>query len=83
MVKDEIKVTTEYDEYFDKKDIALAIRNSTLDCELGCSLLDEEIINDCHACSLKSICDSIDEVAEAYIKETTTIVSTFSVDQRE
>jgi len=77
MVKDEIKMTTEYSEYFDKKEIAIAIRDSTLDCELNCSLLDEEIVSDCHGCSLKSICDSIDEVAEAYVKETTNVVSTF------
>jgi len=80
MVKDEIRVTTEYDEYVDKKDIAIAIRDSTLDCELSCSLLDEEIVIDCHGCSLKSICDSIDEVAETYVKETTIVVSTFKVD---
>ena len=41
MIKDEIKMTTEYDEYVDKKDIAIAIRDSTLDSELECSLLDE------------------------------------------
>ena len=41
MVKDEIKVTTEHSEYYDKKDIAMVIRDSTLDSELGCSLLDE------------------------------------------
>ena len=64
----------------DKKEIAIAIRDSTLDYELGSSLLDEEIVMDCHGCSLKSICDSIDEVAEAYVKETTIVVSTFKVD---
>lgn len=78
MVKDEIKMTTECSEYYDKKEIALAIRDSTLDCELGCSLLEEEIVNDCHSCSLKSICDSIDKIAEAYVEETTSVVSSFT-----
>jgi len=38
-----LQVTTEDNEYVDKKEIAIAIRDSTLYCELGCSLLDEEI----------------------------------------
>ena len=73
-------MTTEFDEYYDKKDIATLIRDSTLDCELSCSLLDEGIINDCHKCSLKFICDYIDKVAEAYVEETTSVVSTFNFD---
>ena len=77
MFDDEIKVTTECNEYYDKKEIAMMIRDSTLDCELGCSLIEEEIVNDCQGCSLKFICDSIDKVAEAYVKETTNVVSTF------
>jgi hypothetical protein len=39
MVKDEIKMMNEKSERFDKKQIALVIRNSTLDDELSCSLL--------------------------------------------
>ena len=81
MVNDEIKVTTEYNEYYDKKDIAMVIRDSTLDSELGCSLLDEEIRMNCEGCSLKSICDSIDEIAEAYVKETTNVVSSFTFEK--
>ena len=75
-----LQMTTEYDEYYDKKDIAIMIRDSTLDCELGCSLLEEGIVNDCSNCSLKFICDQIDKVAEAYIEETTNVVCNFSVD---
>ena len=80
MDEDEIKMTTEYDEYYDKKDIAIMIRDSTLDCELSCSLLEEEVVNDCRNCSLKFICDQIDKVAEAYIEETTKVVCNFKVD---
>jgi len=80
MIKDEIKMTTEYSEYYDKKEIAISIRDSTLDCELGCSLLEDEVIKDCCRCSLKFICDSIDKVAEDYVKETTNVVSAFSFD---
>jgi len=78
MDENEIRMTTEYDEYFDKKDIAIMIRDSTLDCELGCSLIEDEIVNDCCGCSLKFICDKIDKVAEEYIEETTKVVSNFS-----
>ena len=67
-------------EYYDKKEIAIMIRDSTLDCELGCSLLEDGVMNDCCRCSLKFICDKIDKVTEAYIEETTRVVSTFSVE---
>jgi len=80
MVKDEIKMVAEENERFDKKQIALAIRNSTLDDELGCSLLEEGIIKNCEGCNLKCICDLIDEVAESYVEETTNVVCTFAVD---
>ena len=80
MDEEEIKMTTEYDEYYDKKDIAIMIRDSTLDCELNCSLLEDGVMNDCSNCSLKFICDQIDKVAEAYIEETTSVVCTFNVD---
>jgi hypothetical protein len=78
MIKDEIKMISENSERFDKKQIALAIRNSTLDDELGCSLLEEGIIKDCERCSLRCICNGIDEVTEAYIQKITKVVSTFS-----
>ena len=47
MVKDEIKMKSENSQSFDKKQVALAIRNSTLDDEMGCSLLEEGIIKGC------------------------------------
>ena len=80
MVKDEIKLTTENSEWFDKKQIALVIRNSTLDDKIGCSLLAEGIIKYCEGCTLKCICDLIDDVREEYIEETTNVISTFAVD---
>ncbi|AWK52773.1 hypothetical protein DIC82_18015 [Clostridium beijerinckii] len=80
MVKNEIQMTSEKREWFDKKQIALAIRNSTLDDKMGCSLLSEGIIKYCEGCSLKCICDLIDEVREVYIEETTNVISTFRVD---
>ena len=75
-----LQLTTENREWFDKKQIALAIRNFTLDDKIGCSLLTEGIIKYCQGCSLKCICDLIDEVREEYIEETTNVISTFKVD---
>ena len=80
MVKDEIKLNTENIEWFDKKQIALAIRNSTLDDKIGCSLLAEGIIKYFKGCTLKCICDLIDEVRDEYIEETTSVISSFKVD---
>ena len=79
MVKDEIKLTTEKSEWFDKKQLALVIRNSTLDDKIGCSLLAEGVLKYCQGCTLKSICNSIDDVREKYIEETTKVINTFKV----
>ena len=80
MGKDEIKLTTENSEWFDKKQIALVIRNSTLDDKIGCSLLAEGIVKYCEGCTLKSICNLIDDVREKYIKDTRKVINTFKVD---
>ena len=80
MVKDEIKLTTEKSEWFDKKQLALVIRNSTLDDKIGCSLLAEGIVKYCEGCTLKSICNLIDDVREKYIKDTRKVINTFKVD---
>lgn len=80
MVKDEIKMKSEEGEIFDKKQIALAIRNSTLEDELRCSLLDEGILNKCEGCSLKYICDGIDKVYDDYVEKTTKVVNSFTFD---
>lgn len=63
---------------YDKKKIALAIRNSTYNDELQCSLLNEGILN-CSACPLHSICKDIDEAAHKYFESTTTTVKEFNV----
>ena len=67
-MEDKIKLRAEEFESYDKKEIALAIRNSTLDDQMECSLLDENIISDCKSCNLKSICENIDRITDEYIK---------------
>ena len=76
-MEDKIKLRAEEFESYDKKEIALAIRNSTLDDDMECSLLDENIISDCESCNLKSICDKIDRITDEYIEETTKVVGSF------
>ncbi|AQS08368.1 hypothetical protein CLOBY_04590 [Clostridium saccharobutylicum] len=78
MVKNEIKIKSEEGEIFDKKQIALVIRNSTFDDELKCSLLEEGILNKCEGCSLRYICDGIDQVVESYVDKTTEVVNNFN-----
>ncbi|MBW6408777.1 hypothetical protein [Clostridium weizhouense] len=80
MVSDKIKVCSENSECYDKKQIALAIRNATFEDSLSCSLLEERVIRDCEGCSLKFICDGIDELSKDYIDHTTTVVTTFKFD---
>ena len=78
MVKDEIKIKSEQGEIKNKKQIALAVRNSTFDDDLKCSLLEEGILNKCEGCSLKYICDGIDQVVENYVDKTTEVVNNFN-----
>ncbi|MFL0166562.1 hypothetical protein [Candidatus Clostridium helianthi] len=78
MIRDEIKLNSEEGEVFDKKQIALAIRNSTFQDDLKCSLLEEGILDKCQGCSLKYICDGIDKVADSYIEKATEVVNNFS-----
>jgi hypothetical protein len=78
MVKDEIKMKSQEGECFDKKQIALAIRNSTFDDDLCCSLLDQGILDKCQGCNLKYICDGIDQVVDSYLDKTTEVVSDFN-----
>ena len=80
MVKDEIKITSENSESFDKKQIALAIRNCTLGDKMRCSLIREGIIEHCKGCTLSCICEWIDEVLDAYVEETTNVISSFKVE---
>ncbi|MGL4107024.1 hypothetical protein [Clostridium sp. LP20] len=78
MIKDQIKMESDEREVFDKKQIALAIRNSTFEDDLNCSLLDDQVIKNCDGCSLKNICKGIDRVADEYIDSTTEVVSSFN-----
>ena len=78
MIKNEIKMTTANNDCFDKKQIALAIRNSTLNDELKCSLLDEGILNKCEGCSLEYICNGIDKVIDDYNDKITKVVNSFN-----
>lgn len=79
MVKDEIKMKNMDCDIFDKKQIALAIRNSALCDELECSLREEKIINNCKNCNLKIICEDIDNIREDYVKSTSTVVKDFNL----
>ena len=78
MISNRIKITEE-GEVYDRKEIALAIRNSTYNDELKCSLIDQNIIKDCKSCSLKYLCDGIDALSEDYIKKTTEVISSFTL----
>ena len=78
MLKDTIKIT-DTSEVYDRKEIALAIRNSTYNDELKCSLMEDNILKDCQSCSLKFICDGIDRLADDYIKKITKVVSSFKL----
>lgn len=71
-----IKMRPVDSESFDKKQIALAIRNSTYDDELNCSLKKDGICS-CDNCSLKSICEGIERVAGEYIDSTTKVINSF------
>jgi hypothetical protein len=78
MIRNEIKFNPEEADVFDKKQIALAIRNSTFGDEMNCSLLEESIINKCKGCNLKDICDEIDKVVDSYVEKTTKVLNSFN-----
>jgi hypothetical protein len=81
MFKESISINAEEAQSFDKMQIALAIRNSTYGEELSCSLLENEVIKNCEGCSLKYICDKLNEVAEDYTAKTTKIINSFSFEE--
>ena len=78
MVSNRIKITEE-GEVYDRLCIALAIRNSTYNDELNCSLMEQNIIKNCESCSLKFICEGIDALLDDYIKKITNVVSSFTL----
>ncbi|MNN88573.1 hypothetical protein D3C81_2062800 [compost metagenome] len=78
MINDKIIITNNKSQNFDKMQIALAIKNSTYDDSLNCSLLENGVIKDCNICNLKRICDGIEEIATDYYDSTTEVVGTFN-----
>ncbi|NSA74606.1 hypothetical protein FHU15_005334 [Clostridium beijerinckii] len=42
------------------------------------SLLYDGILDKCQGCSLKYICDGIDQLADSYVEKTTEVVNNFS-----
>ena len=78
MLSNRIKITEE-GEVYDRLSIALAIRNSTYNDELKCSLIEQNIIKNFETCSLKFICDGIDGLADDYIQKTTKVISNFKL----
>ena len=78
MIRDEIKIGSEVGEVFDKKQIALAIGNSTFNDDLKCSLIEDGILDKCQGCSLRYICDGIDQVVDNYVDKTTEVVNNFN-----
>jgi hypothetical protein len=78
MVKDSLLINSEEGGSLDKLQIALTIKNSTYGQELSCALLENEVIKDCEGCSLKYICQKLDELAEDYTAKTTKVINSFS-----
>ncbi|MBL4933038.1 hypothetical protein [Clostridium paridis] len=78
MIEDRITVISEGNQSFDKMQIALAIKNSTYEDNLSCSLLENNIVDGCEGCNLKKICSGIEEISKEYYDRTTGVVGTFS-----
>ena len=80
-MKDSIKITVDDNVIYDKKQIALAIKNSTLNDKMICSLKVDGVLKNCQQCEVGIICEGIDSVVEKYIKDTTLIISEFNFDE--
>jgi len=78
VIEDKILVSSEEAQNFDKMQIALAIRNSTYEDNLSCSLLKNGVLKSCEKCSLQFFCEKLEEIAEEYVTMTSTVVNTFS-----
>ncbi|MDS0528101.1 hypothetical protein NNC19_20615 [Clostridium sp. SHJSY1] len=77
MINDEIKLQGDNYDVFDKKQIALAIRNSNFEDEISCSILEQEILGSCENCSLKRICEGIENVLQEHKGRITKVVKSF------
>ncbi|QAA32126.1 hypothetical protein [Clostridium manihotivorum] len=78
MINDCISINLEEGRNFDKLKIALAIRDSTYEDGLGCSLLENEVLEDCEGCSLNYICHKVESIAKDYTDKTTKVISSFN-----
>lgn len=78
MIEDKILVSSEEGQNFDKMQIALAIRNSTYEDNLSCSLLKNGVLKSCEKCSLQFFCEKLEAVAKEYINISCNVVNTFS-----
>ena len=76
-MKDVIKIRELPKERYDKMQIALAIKNSTFNDQLSCSLLENNIFECCSKCNLKCICDNIENLADDYKEKTTKVITNF------
>ena len=79
MNNDEIKIKKKGDSTYDIYKIALAIKNSTYDDDMECSLVNENIIDDCQHCGLRFICNGINNLSDEFVSKTTKTVQHFSV----
>ena len=78
--KDKITVSDLPAQEFDKMQIALAIKNSTLEDNLSCSLLISGVLLSCNYCGLKCLCDEIDDLADWYARKTTKVITCYHFD---
>ena len=77
-MEDNIMIKNSSGIVYDKMKIALAIRNSTYNDEMQCSLQNNGILN-CNSCPLQNICKDIDEAAHKYYKDTSKVIKEFDV----
>ena len=79
MIKNNIILGTEGDNVgFDKMQMALEIRNATLEGGLQCLLLEDNVLNNCLGCNLSPICEGLESLADDYLASTTKVVSSFN-----
>lgn len=77
MIKEKAMVPNDEGQNFDKMQIALAIKNSTFNEGLSCSLLSNNIIDSCNVCNLDCICEKLALIAKEYVHNTRTVINTF------
>lgn len=79
MGDNEIKIKQRGDNTYDIYKIALAIKNSTYNDDMECSLVNENIIDDCKHCGLRFICNGINNLSDEFVSRTTKTIQHFSV----